>query len=104
MSYINLALPGKSVSSIINNLYSYFREYGHPKKVFCLFPNFNRFELPINKDIIISGGENISSVEIENTLYKHPSVLFAAVVLHSHNAEDEWQFTKLYVGFCCRLL
>ena len=54
MSYINLALPGKSVSSIINNLYSYFREYGHPKKVFCLFPNFNRFELPINKDIIIS--------------------------------------------------
>jgi hypothetical protein len=31
-------------------------------------------------------------------------VLFAAVVLHSHNAEDEWQFTKLYVGFCCRLL
>ena len=33
-----------------------------------------------SKDIIISGGENISSVEIENTLYKHPSVLFAAVV------------------------
>ena len=33
-----------------------------------------------SKDIIISGGENVSSVEIENTLYKHPSVLFAAVV------------------------
>ena len=32
-----------------------------------------------SKDIIISG-ENVSSVEIENTLYKHPSVLFAAVV------------------------
>jgi fatty-acyl-CoA synthase len=32
------------------------------------------------KDIIISGGENISSVEIEGTLYKHPSVGEAAVV------------------------
>ena len=28
-----------------------------------------------SKDIIISGGENISSIEIENTLAKHPSVL-----------------------------
>jgi fatty-acyl-CoA synthase len=32
------------------------------------------------KDIIISGGENISSVEVEDVLYKHPAVLFAAVV------------------------
>ena len=33
-----------------------------------------------SKDIIISGGENISSVEIENTITKHPSVSLAAVV------------------------
>ncbi|KAA8527394.1 hypothetical protein F0562_034891 [Nyssa sinensis] len=33
-----------------------------------------------SKDIIISGGENISSVEIENTLYLHPAVLEASVV------------------------
>ncbi len=33
-----------------------------------------------SKDIIISGGENISSVEIENTLTKHPSVSLCAVV------------------------
>ncbi len=33
-----------------------------------------------SKDIIISGGENISSVEVEDVLYKHPSVLAAAVV------------------------
>ena len=33
-----------------------------------------------SKDIIISGGENISSVEVEDVLFKHPSVLFAAVV------------------------
>ena len=33
-----------------------------------------------SKDIIISGGENISSVEIENTLTKHPFVSLCAVV------------------------
>jgi len=33
-----------------------------------------------SKDIIISGGENISSIEIEDTLYRHPAVSVAAVV------------------------
>jgi fatty-acyl-CoA synthase len=33
-----------------------------------------------SKDIIISGGENISSIEIEGALYRHPAVLEAAVV------------------------
>jgi fatty-acyl-CoA synthase len=33
-----------------------------------------------SKDIIISGGENISSLEVEDILYRHPSVLAAAVV------------------------
>jgi fatty-acyl-CoA synthase len=33
-----------------------------------------------SKDVIISGGENISSIEVEDTLYRHPAVLAAAVV------------------------
>ena len=39
------------------------------------------------KDVIISGGENVSSVEVENTLYKHPAVLAAGVVARPH---DKW--------------
>ncbi|MDE1969938.1 MAG: AMP-binding protein, partial [Alphaproteobacteria bacterium] len=39
------------------------------------------------KDIIISGGENISSLEVEETLYKHPAVMEAAVVARP---DDKW--------------
>ncbi len=40
-----------------------------------------------SKDIIISGGENISSIEIENTLAKHPCVSIAAVVA---KPDEKW--------------
>lgn len=40
-----------------------------------------------SKDIIISGGENISSIEVEEALYRHPSVAVAAVVAMPH---DKW--------------
>ncbi|MBI3994235.1 MAG: AMP-binding protein, partial [Candidatus Lambdaproteobacteria bacterium] len=39
------------------------------------------------KDIIISGGENISTIEVENTLYKHPGVQDVAVV---SRPDDKW--------------
>ncbi len=39
------------------------------------------------KDIIISGGENIASIEVENTLHRHPNVLFAAVVA---KPDEKW--------------
>ena len=39
------------------------------------------------KDVIISGGENISSLEIEDTLYRHPKILEAAVVARS---DEKW--------------
>lgn len=40
-----------------------------------------------SKDIIISGGENISSVEVENMMYLHPAVLEASVVAR---ADERW--------------
>jgi fatty-acyl-CoA synthase len=40
-----------------------------------------------SKDIIISGGENISSIEVEDVLYRHPAVMFAAVVA---KPDEKW--------------
>ena len=45
-----------------------------------------------SKDIIISGGENISSIEVEDALYKHPAVAAAAVIGKAH---DKWGETPV---------
>ncbi|HEY9239384.1 MAG TPA: AMP-binding protein, partial [Burkholderiaceae bacterium] len=45
-----------------------------------------------SKDIIISGGENISSLEVEDALYRHPAVLACAVVA---KADDKWGETPV---------
>jgi fatty-acyl-CoA synthase len=53
-----------------------------------------------SKDIIISGGENISSIEVEDVLYRHPDVLAAAVVAKpdSRWGETPCAFVELRPG------
>ena len=45
-----------------------------------------------SKDIIISGGENISSIEVEEVIYKHPAVAACAVVGKAH---EKWGETPV---------
>jgi fatty-acyl-CoA synthase len=54
-----------------------------------------------SKDIIISGGENISSVEVENVLAKHPAVSLIAVVAKPHEkwGETPCAFVELNRGY-----
>ncbi len=56
-----------------------------------------------SKDIIISGGENISSLEVEDVLYRHPAVIAAAVVA---KPDEKWgevpaAFIELKAGAEC---
>ncbi len=56
-----------------------------------------------SKDIIISGGENISSLEVEDVLYRHPAVIAAAVVA---KPDEKWgevpaAFIELKAGVNC---
>ncbi|MCA9598766.1 MAG: acyl-CoA synthetase [Myxococcales bacterium] len=53
-----------------------------------------------SKDIIISGGENISSIEVEDVLYRHPAVLSAAVVAKPDErwGESPCAFVELRAG------
>ncbi|MEH6824437.1 MAG: acyl-CoA synthetase [Motiliproteus sp.] len=56
-----------------------------------------------SKDIIISGGENISSVEVEDVLYRHPQIQEAAVVAMKHPkwGETPCAFVTLKPGETC---
>ena len=56
-----------------------------------------------SKDIIISGGENISSLEVEEVLFRHPAVIAAAVVA---KPDEKWgevpaAFVELKAGVTC---
>ncbi len=53
-----------------------------------------------SKDVIISGGENISSIEVEEALYRHPAVAVAAVVAMPHEkwGETPCAFVELATG------
>ncbi|GJR15878.1 probable acyl-activating enzyme 1, peroxisomal [Tanacetum coccineum] len=54
-----------------------------------------------SKDIIISGGKNISTIEVESVLFRHPAVLEAAVVGHpnDHWGETPCAFVKVKEGY-----
>jgi fatty-acyl-CoA synthase len=52
------------------------------------------------KDLIITGGENVSSLEVETVLHRHPDVLLAAVVAAPHPkwGETPWAFVETRAG------
>jgi fatty-acyl-CoA synthase len=59
----------------------------HPGDLAVVYPDGYLKIKDRSKDIIISGGENISSIEIEDVLYRHPAVLAVAVVAMPH---EKW--------------
>lgn len=51
---INLALPGASVESIVDDVFHYIKTYGSPKNLFIVFPDFCRGVFFANPEILIS--------------------------------------------------
>jgi len=66
-TYSNLSRPGASVQWIVKNLFNYFREYGHPKVLTCLFPDFCRMTIPLNPNIAAAKGH--SGVDTWTTMH-----------------------------------
>jgi hypothetical protein len=51
MSLVNIAAPGDSAMGQVRKAFSYFRKYGNPKIIVCMFPLF-RMEIPTNKNFL----------------------------------------------------
>lgn len=74
-SYVNLSKQGASTEWIVKNIFSYINTYGHPKEIYCLFPDLFRVLLPTDKRILTSqaagpfkDGDNPNTI-IEAQLY-----------------------------------
>jgi hypothetical protein len=55
LSYSNMAMPGSSVTRQVRDIFAYFKEFGHPKYIFAMFPVFNRMEIISNPKYLIPG-------------------------------------------------
>lgn len=54
MSYNNISQNGASIPWIVRQLFAYFKEYGNPKVLVCLFPNLTRTFFSSDSEILIS--------------------------------------------------
>jgi len=54
-----VAGPGASISWIVEKLFSYFAEFGHPKYLLCLFPDYYRIAIPIDGEVLGVEGDDL---------------------------------------------
>lgn len=81
LSYVNLAAPGWSVQTILSSTLAYIEEFGAPKVLVVLLPDFARMLMPIRFDVnrFNTGREKLRNVE---------GVHLEGVNFSSHNAKD----------------
>ena len=64
MSYVNLAMPGYTIQQNLNDLLVYIKDYGKPKYVVALFPDFTRTYTLIRHDLMAEGSGGSSGKEV----------------------------------------
>jgi hypothetical protein len=61
MSYNNISLSGASIPWMTRQLFAYFKKYGNPKVLVCLFPNPTKLLFASDPDILVSDAEYVES-------------------------------------------
>lgn len=62
----NLSAPGISIQDLIFNAFAYFKEFGNPKTILCLFPDPFRLKLP-TKENLITGDISVPFIDVHFT-------------------------------------
>jgi len=55
LTYANLGLSGDSVYGQVKRVFAYFKEFGHPKYLYAIFPDFYRMVIPVNQKVFTTG-------------------------------------------------
>jgi hypothetical protein len=71
--YASVAFAGDSISGQVLKIFAYIKEFGKPKNIVCLFPNFDRFFMYNNKNLLASASflrnYNPDKYEVMNSKY-----------------------------------
>jgi hypothetical protein len=81
-----LASPGASTSFIIEELFAYFKAYGNPEVVLCLFPNHERLEVPCDGELISSPPGHVDPL-VDTVDAANYSVLSRKYIKRPYNVE-----------------
>jgi hypothetical protein len=63
-SYVNISASGDSITGQVNKIFKYINEFGNPKNIIALFPDFNRFLAFNNKSLMSSKAFKVKNPEI----------------------------------------
>lgn len=47
-----ISVPGAGTTWLIDRIFEYFNDYGHPKMLLCVFPDFNRIDIPVDREVV----------------------------------------------------
>lgn len=71
----NISKPGASVQWIVQKMFAYFKEYGNPKQIVCVFPDFYRMVFATNTNLLKISEDfknNISDIILLETIDEKP--------------------------------
>lgn len=87
----NLSRPGISIQDLVFKIFAYCKEFGNPKTIVCLFPDFFRIALPTNSNLIYSPEEILDGTFCSIHLSGHEYQLMSNRPKYSkkpHNYKD----------------
>lgn len=91
LPYHNLSSTGRSTPFLIDHLFSYFKNYGHPKILICLFPEPTRMQVYSSPLHVISKNHlNKKSHLHKENLDDAKSITFNATMHISHNLDEKY--------------
>jgi hypothetical protein len=85
----NLGQPGKSIRGIVEIIFSYFKEVGHPEKLFILLPPMWRFRLPRTPGVMVSKEKHNNDIIIDGAVYHEDNAKFYKLPLALHEIITE---------------
>lgn len=87
LTYANLAKGGSSINSQIRRAHAYINQYGKPKHIFAIFPDFDRFEFPTVKHALVPH-KNKNSLRYLEVLHRKDPNEIPKVSVAPHDARD----------------